>query len=338
VQTITSSVDFVTGSTRFGSILENTHVFSGSVTMNPNGLFVSGSGLVGIGNVVPAYTLDVSGTGRFTGALTSAGLTSTGTISLTPSSFSVGSSTATDANSLTTQAANSNYLIRFKNAAGTSLGGHYYDGTNFIADGPSWKFVNNVAIGSLQSGGQGSISGASGTINRAIVNCPYPGASALTLGYYSAGYGLDIWVNGDGTGLAPVYIDQRQNEAIIFRRSTYSSASETMRIASGGQVIAPYGYQSFKGSVSIAAGGTAVIYTMSTDGVYYVYCRLNGGAQYYLASAIVTGLPSGGTSQISNTYNGSNVNINLSGNDIRITSGAYSTYTWQWSILYQPVD
>ena len=41
VQTITSSVDFVTGSTRFGSILGNTHVFSGSVTMNPGGLFVS---------------------------------------------------------------------------------------------------------------------------------------------------------------------------------------------------------------------------------------------------------------------------------------------------------
>ena len=33
VQTITSSVDFVTGSTRFGSILDNTHVFTGSVSM-----------------------------------------------------------------------------------------------------------------------------------------------------------------------------------------------------------------------------------------------------------------------------------------------------------------
>ena len=33
VQTITSSVDFVTGSTRFGSILGNTHQFTGSVSM-----------------------------------------------------------------------------------------------------------------------------------------------------------------------------------------------------------------------------------------------------------------------------------------------------------------
>jgi hypothetical protein len=55
VQTITSSVDFVTGSTRFGSILANTHVFSGSVTMNPGGLFVSSSGNVGIGTSSNLY-------------------------------------------------------------------------------------------------------------------------------------------------------------------------------------------------------------------------------------------------------------------------------------------
>jgi hypothetical protein len=82
VQTITSSVDFVTGSTRFGSILANTHIFSGSVTMNPGGLFVSSSGLVGIGNVVPAYTLDVSGTGRFTNFLKVSGNNALGASSI----------------------------------------------------------------------------------------------------------------------------------------------------------------------------------------------------------------------------------------------------------------
>jgi 3-methylcrotonyl-CoA carboxylase beta subunit len=59
VQTITSSVDFVTGSTRFGTLLDNTHVFSGSVTMNPNGLFVSSSGRVGIGTTNPLQILNV---------------------------------------------------------------------------------------------------------------------------------------------------------------------------------------------------------------------------------------------------------------------------------------
>jgi hypothetical protein len=61
VQTITSSVDFVTGSTRFGTILDNTHVFSGSVTMNPGGLFVSSSGNIGIGTIAPSSKLSVSG-------------------------------------------------------------------------------------------------------------------------------------------------------------------------------------------------------------------------------------------------------------------------------------
>ena len=62
VQTITSSVDFVTGSTRFGSISANTHVFSGSVTMNPGGLFVSSSGLVGIGTSSPNRALEILNT------------------------------------------------------------------------------------------------------------------------------------------------------------------------------------------------------------------------------------------------------------------------------------
>jgi hypothetical protein len=42
VQTITSSVDFVTGSTRFGSILGNTHQFTGSVSITGS-LIVSGT-------------------------------------------------------------------------------------------------------------------------------------------------------------------------------------------------------------------------------------------------------------------------------------------------------
>jgi hypothetical protein len=39
VQTITSSVDFVTGSTRFGSIADNTHVFTGSMSVSGAAIF-----------------------------------------------------------------------------------------------------------------------------------------------------------------------------------------------------------------------------------------------------------------------------------------------------------
>jgi hypothetical protein len=71
VQTITSSIEFNTGSTRNGSLLTNTHEFTGSVSItgsaaallsvNNNVLYVSSSGNVGIGTVSPDVRLHISG-------------------------------------------------------------------------------------------------------------------------------------------------------------------------------------------------------------------------------------------------------------------------------------
>jgi len=52
VQTITSSVDYVTGSTRFGSVIGNTHVFTGSI-------FTSGSINIGTSSSIAGVTLNV---------------------------------------------------------------------------------------------------------------------------------------------------------------------------------------------------------------------------------------------------------------------------------------
>ena len=57
VQTITSSVDFVTGSTRFGSLLANSHVFTGSLS-------VTGSTHSIFGNVVLGNTSSVNASAR----------------------------------------------------------------------------------------------------------------------------------------------------------------------------------------------------------------------------------------------------------------------------------
>ena len=74
--TVTGSLAVVTNGTEFqvtstgvnlGNALTDSHVISGSLRVNPNGLFVSSSGIVGIGNINPSYSLDVSGTIRGTG-------------------------------------------------------------------------------------------------------------------------------------------------------------------------------------------------------------------------------------------------------------------------------
>jgi hypothetical protein len=76
VQTITSSIEFNTGSTRNGTLSTNTHEFTGSVSItgsaaallnvNNGVLFVSASGNVGIGTTSPSEALHISRTGSST--------------------------------------------------------------------------------------------------------------------------------------------------------------------------------------------------------------------------------------------------------------------------------
>jgi hypothetical protein len=49
------------GGVNIGNALTDNHVISGSVRINPNGLFVSSSGVVGIGTTSPDYVLVVQG-------------------------------------------------------------------------------------------------------------------------------------------------------------------------------------------------------------------------------------------------------------------------------------
>jgi hypothetical protein len=70
VQTVTSSVIYSSGSNVFGNSAANTQTFTGSVTMNPNGLFVSSSGRVGIGVISPASKLEINGFGTANSIMT----------------------------------------------------------------------------------------------------------------------------------------------------------------------------------------------------------------------------------------------------------------------------
>jgi hypothetical protein len=75
VQTVTSSIEFVTGSTRNGTLSTNTHEFTGSVSItgsaaallnvNNGVLYVSASGNVGIGTSSPSVELHVKASSSY---------------------------------------------------------------------------------------------------------------------------------------------------------------------------------------------------------------------------------------------------------------------------------
>jgi hypothetical protein len=226
VQTITSSVDFVTGSTRFGTLLTNTHVFSGSVTMNPNGLFVSSSGNVGVGTTNP-----------INGKLEVAGKYYANS-SVADNIVEVINSDTTNGYGLYVRAggtASGRYVARFKNGADTDV--MFISSSGNVGIGTSnplqtlhlqTSFAATSSVGSIiqiESGGPGGDNGWIGVQK-------------------GTGNGLELSV---------------ENRDIIFNTgaSTPFGGTERMRITSGGAI-------SFKGT-STGANAMATFTNDNSD-------------------------------------------------------------------------
>jgi len=279
VQTITSSVDFVTGSTRFGSSLStsthqftgsvnitgslsvvttgtefqvtstgvnlgnaltDSHIISGSLTINPNGLFVSSSGTVGIGLINPSVALDISGYSRVTG------------VGLNASPYSIG--------------ANPNY-VRL-----TNTGGDLYIGQEGSTSGTF--FNGSLAYDSVLYSGR-SINSIINGVSRMYVSS----SGNVGIGTTSPSYTLDV--NGTGRFNSSLYV----NSPIYFQNGGTSY------------------FQIYAG-----AGGDLVLYNTTTNG-FSVYT--NSAQRFFVSGSGNIGIATGTPSAKLDVYAGADATSNL---------------------------
>jgi hypothetical protein len=337
VQTITSSVDFVTGSTRFGSLLANTHVFSGSVTMNPGGLFVSGSGLVGIGTSSPTYDLTLS------------------------KSVAAGSVVLNIENTSTTGAAR----LWFGNNASSAGAKIQYFGATHAAR-PNLFSIGTEAANDMifeTSGTERMRITSGGNVGIATTSSPTVSQTGggLALGDGTGQKGIRFDVGSGGWGYIEFYETSTAKWISGFRSAdnsyniktgtnlstgnglsiastgaaTFSSTISAGAATFSGKVIGN-GFNSFSGEISIASGVTSTIYTMGDNGLYTVQIIVGGGSLIYSAAAIFYSHSNNGQFvKTIDLYDGANVTLDNSGSAIRITNNGFATLTWNWSILHQ---
>jgi len=235
VQTVTSSVSFITGSTKFGSLNNNTHQFTGSVNI---------TGSVAISSSA-TYALDVAGTGRFTGNVFLS--TNSGNAITTLG----GSPIANDGASFSLIPSNSarNWAIRVNwNVAGalefvssTALGGSSFSST------PSMLIssAGNVGIGTTSPISTLSVGVTSDTSSLGSTGLTIGGASTLSSGDVlmlnftpigassaRARAGIGCVVGSDwGKGNLTFYTRDATNSTAM------STADERMRITQDGYVL-----------------------------------------------------------------------------------------------------
>jgi hypothetical protein len=286
-----SAAEFQVNATgvNLGNALTDSHVISGSLRVNPNGLFVSSSGTVGIGNVVPAYTLDVSGSGRYNGSYAGHLLNVQNTNASYYSSTDYYDNAGTEklivgyGNASTGNALASKAIIY--GTSGVAL--------NFYTNGSTTaKMVidtsGNVGIGTTPSSWDVTIfKGLQIANSNAFIVGRVDAASQLQIGtntYYNADGNWKFIQNGYATR----YI---QNGGV--HSWEYSSASgtagnnvtfnEAMRITSGGQVNVNSTQTTYPFYVQAALANWTTVFENTANSSSGLLVRQTGGSQgfYY---------------------------------------------------------
>jgi hypothetical protein len=269
VQTITSSVDFVTGSTRFGSLLANSHVFTGSMSVSGSitsqGGFILGNsatiaptGSIGYNNAIGVFIYGKSGSEADFRLYNASGLTAMSVVAGTQN-VSFNSSVAIGTTNLSARL-NVQASANFENATlGTATGTMGYLSANGLYgmyvgignSGNTWlqsqRNDGTTAVYNLLLNPQGGnvgigITDPSVTFNVGHsghgIGIAYRGSSALPS---IAGLFTSDGTGGGQTGYGSLLIKARTDYGGFYSLSFFTAASdntpvERMRITSAGNV------------------------------------------------------------------------------------------------------
>jgi hypothetical protein len=238
---------------------------------------VRGDGRVGIGNTNPAYKLDVSGTGNFTGALSGTSATFSSTVTAT--AF-IPSGATVPTNGMYLSAANT---LNFATAS-----------TNRLTINSS----GNVAIGSSSASCKlqvGDLANTSGTLNDIFIT----GDKVNADGYYSRLiFGNSTQSGGSTASIRGERKTSNFGTELTFYTNTNASAGdgiERMRInntgiilignstVSGASILQVTGAATFTGalsgtSASFSDSGTPILILNSTNGTGYTAIQINASS------------------------------------------------------------
>jgi hypothetical protein len=289
VQTVTSSVSAITGSTKFGQLSSNTHQFTGS-------MLVTGS--IGINNASPSYNLDVTGTGRFTGALrTSSTFTSGDTIQLGLNS--------TDGGYWTWGASNS-YLVAATGKA-LNLNPNGVSGNTGIVIATS----GNVGIGTSSPGsllGLEKAKAGSGVESLDTLSIRITGTTAV-------GDALNVkFLNGTNVNIATISAllgaDNVAYGTLTFSTRNYNTDSlvEVMRLSNRGNLLI---------GATRDVGQKLRIYQPTTSEWNAKLIQPNGSSQLFVEFLTTTDGDATNTARGSIRYDGTNV-LYLGTSDYRL--------------------
>lgn len=210
--------------TLFGGLSGTSATFTGDLTIDTNTLFVdSTNNRVGIGTLSPSYTLDVSGTGRFTGALS--GTSATFSSSVTANGITNGNGTA-DTRIITKP--NTPYALGLQNNTTSNI---YYLGVTSSAATANFQIYNTYSaatIFSMNYLGAATFSSTLSTASRGITTGSMPAGSVIQVVSFSTSTGFSTSSGADtDTGLNLSITPTSSTSKILIIITAYVRATQT---------------------------------------------------------------------------------------------------------------